>query len=42
MSPNHGIDLLSGGNVRLFNNNADEKNEINKYFYPTAGKKESS
>lgn len=39
MSSNHGIDLLLDGNVRLFNNNADKKNEINKYFYPTAGKK---
>lgn len=33
MSPNHGIDLLLDGNVRLFNNKADKKNEINKYFY---------
>lgn len=39
MSPNHDIDLLSDGNVSLFNNNADKKNEIDKYFYPTAGKK---
>lgn len=39
MSPNQGIDPLSVGNVRLFNNNADKTDEINKNFCPTARKK---